>query len=240
MRQDLTARQAVPRAASTTLRIGGFERLSLVDWPGQLSAVVFCQGCGWQCRYCHNQHLIPFTKPSGFEWKAILGWLGRRRGLLDAVVFSGGEPTMQPGLCAAMREAHELGFKIGLHTAGPVPGNLFELLPLLDWVGFDFKAPFSDYARITGHPRGEQAEASFQELLSARIPLEVRTTWHPSLLSTRNLRDMGRELTRAGCTEWVIQEFRPEGCGDDELCKAPTGRIPLEAINVPGLRIIVR
>jgi hypothetical protein len=51
---------------------------------------------------------------------------------------------------------------------------------------------------------------------------------------------MGRELTRAGCTEWVIQEFRPEGCGDDELCKAPAGRIPLEAINVPGLRIIVR
>jgi pyruvate formate lyase activating enzyme len=234
------ARRTLPRAGSSSLRIGGLERLSLVDWPGQLAAVVFCQGCGWHCRYCHNPHLIPFPPASKFAWPDIMAWLEHRRGLLDAVVFSGGEPTLQPGLYAAMKEARALDFKIGLHTGGPVPENLHPLLSLLDWVGFDFKAPFSSYARITGHPHGEQARTSFQMLGSARVRCEVRTTWHPHLLSKEDLSDMARSLSEAGCTEWIIQRFRPDGCTDEELRTAFLGTVPVEAIDVPGLSIIVR
>ncbi|HTU02212.1 MAG TPA: anaerobic ribonucleoside-triphosphate reductase activating protein [Candidatus Sulfotelmatobacter sp.] len=233
-------RSATPRARSSGLRIGGFERMSLVDWPGQLAAVVFCQGCAWNCRYCHNPHLIPFRPPGKFSWENILSWLEHRRGLLDAVVFSGGEPTLHPGLYAAMQEARALEFKIGLHTGGPVPESLFPLLPLLDWVGFDFKAPFPAYARVTGHPHGEQALASYRMLHSVPVPCEVRTTWHPRLLSNADLLDMARSLADAGCTEWIIQRFRPEGCNDQELCAAPIGEVPLEAISVPGLNILVR
>jgi len=236
----LKARRAIPRARSADLRIGGFERLSLVDWPGQLAAVVFCQGCAWHCRYCHNPHLIPLSPPGKFAWEHILSWLGHRRGLLDAVVFSGGEPTLQPGLYEAMQEARALDFKIGLHTGGPVPERLFPLLPLLDWVGFDFKAPFPEYARITGHPHGEQARASFRMLRSVPVPCEVRTTWHPSLLSSGDLSDMARSLADAGCAEWTIQRFRPDGCNDRGLCGAPVGEVPVEAIGVPGLSILVR
>jgi pyruvate formate lyase activating enzyme len=139
-----------------------------------------------------------------------------------------------------MKEARALGFKIGLHTAGPVPGNLSPLLPLLDWVGFDFKAPFSGYARITGHAHGEPARASFQMLRSAGVPCEVRTTWHPRLLSNDDLAGMARSLAGAGCTEWIIQRFRPDGCNDEELRASPVGDVPIEAIAVPGLNIIVR
>jgi pyruvate formate lyase activating enzyme len=214
--------------------------MSLVDWPGQLAAVVFCQGCGWHCRYCHNPHLIPFRQPGRYAWEGILSWLEHRRGLLDAVVFSGGEPTLHPGLYAAMQQARALDFKIGLHTGGPVPENLFPLLPLLDWVGFDFKAPFPSYERITGHSHGEQALASFRMLRSVPVPCEVRTTWHPRLLSGSDLLDMARWLADAGCTEWVIQRFRPDGCKDRELCAAPIGEVPVESISMPGLNIVVR
>ena len=83
---------------------------------------------------------------------------GAASGLLDAVVFSGGEPTLQAGLLDAMLEVRELGFKIGLHTAGMYPQRLAAILPLMDWVGMDVKAPFADYARITGTPgSGERA-----------------------------------------------------------------------------------
>jgi pyruvate formate lyase activating enzyme len=240
VRRILIARRVFPRAGSASLRIGGFERLSLVDWPSQLAAVVFCQGCGWRCRYCHNPHLIPFPPSDRFAWENILAWLENRRGLLDAVVFSGGEPTLHPGLYVAMKEARALGFKIGLHTAGPVSANLSPLLPLLDWVGFDFKAPFSSYTRITGQAHGEQARTSFQLLRSAGVPCEVRTTWHPALLSTDDLAGMARSLAEAGCMEWVIQRFRPDGCTDEELRRTPIGDVPVEAIAVPGLNIIVR
>jgi len=240
MRRLLSAPRAAPRAGSSSLRIGGWERLSAVDWPGQLSAVVFCQGCGWHCRYCHNPHLRPFPQRDEFAWEDILAWLAHRRGLLDAVVFSGGEPTLDPGLNAAMREVRALDFKIGLHTAGPVPASLHPLLPLIDWVGFDFKAPFSDYARLTGHPHGGRARESFRMLRAARIPCEVRTTWHPRLLSREDLREMAGSLAEAGCTEWTIQRFRPDGCSDEELCAAPVGEVPVEAIGAPGLNILVR
>lgn len=240
MRREPVTRSFIRRADSSSLLIGGFERLSLVDWPGQLAAVVFCQGCTWRCRYCHNPHLLPVTKAGKFSWAAILTWLERRRGLLDAVVFSGGEPTLHPGLYAAMRETRALDFKIGLHTGGPVPESLFPLLPLLDWVGFDFKAPFADYARITGHSHGGQAHASFRMLQSVPVPCEVRTTWHPSLLSSGDLSAMARSLAEAGCTEWVIQRFRPDGCKDRRLCAEPVGEVPVDAIGVPGLKIVVR
>ena len=240
VRRILIARRVVPRAGSSSLRISPVERLSLVDWPGQLAAVVFCQGCGWRCRYCHNPHLIPFPPSDKFAWEDITGagWKIVAACSMPSF-FSGGEPTLHPGLYVAMEEARALGFKIGLHTVEPgATAGMSPLLSLLDWVGFDFKAPFSGYARLTGHSHGEQARASFEMLRSARVPCEVRTTWHPSLLSTDDLAGMARSLAEAGYTEWIIQRFRPDGCNDEELHAAPVGAVPVEAIHVPGLNIV--
>jgi len=230
-----------PRASAESLRIGGFERLSAVDWPGQLAAVVFCQGCGWRCGYCHNPHLIPFigTK-TAWPWSDIVAWLGRRRGLLDGVVFSGGEPTLQPGLRAAMQAVRTLGFQVGLHTGGPLPDNLAAVLPLVSWVGFDFKAPFDRYSKVTGHDHGARARASFELLRASRVACEVRTTWHPQLLSRDDLEAMGRTLAEVECPEWVIQRFRPDGCASDELRAQPVGDVPETVMSLPGLNVRVR
>lgn len=244
MQPALTNPAAAPPAGASEgvdLPIGGLEKLSAVDWPGQLAAVVFCQGCAWNCRYCHNPHLIPFARTAdGPPWGEVLVWLGRRRGLLDAVVFSGGEPTWHAALGAAMRQARDLGFRIGLHTGGPSPERMERLLPWLDWVGFDFKAPFASYAKITGRDDGAAARRSLERLLAARIPCEIRTTWHPQLLTEDDLHVMAATLDELGCTEWVIQRFRPDGCADDALCRHPVGEVPPAVCRHARLRISIR
>ena len=103
------------------LSVGGLTPLTTIDYPDNLSAVVFCQGCPLRCRYCHNAELLPRRGATHIAWRDILYFLRQRQGLLDAVVFSGGEPTQQRGLADAIDEVRALGFKIGLHTAGIYP-----------------------------------------------------------------------------------------------------------------------
>ncbi|HEX7972614.1 MAG TPA: anaerobic ribonucleoside-triphosphate reductase activating protein, partial [Thiobacillus sp.] len=156
--------------SSAFLRVGGLTPLSTTDWPGQLAAVVFCQGCPWRCGYCHNPDLIPARGANEIPWDDVLAFLHRRQGLLDGVVFSGGEPTLQAALPDAMREVRALGFRIGLHTGGAYPQRLAAVLPLVDWVGFDVKAPFADYARITGAAgSGARALAGLQQVLASGV-----------------------------------------------------------------------
>jgi len=235
------ARPPADAGAEVNLPVGGFEKLSTVDWPGQLAAVVFCQGCAWRCGYCHNPHLIPFARTADSPaWPKVLAWLDRRRGLLDAVVFSGGEPSWHAELGEAMRQTRTLGFKIGLHTGGPSPERLEPLLPLLDWVGFDFKAPFPSYAKVTGRDDGAAARQSLELLFGAHIPCEVRTTWHPLLLPEGDLLHMAEILSELGCIEWVIQRFRPDGCADTGLCQHPVGAVPATVLRDPRLRVTIR
>ena len=158
------------------LRVGGLTRCSASDFPGRLAAVVFCQGCAWRCGYCHNAHLQPRRGREEIAWPEVLAFLARRRGLLDAVVFSGGEPTLQPSLRQAMEEVKGMGYLIGLHTAGIVPRRLAEVLPLVDWVAMDVKASFEVHEAVTG-TRGSarRARASMQLLRASGIACEFHT-----------------------------------------------------------------
>ncbi|MHB1233273.1 MAG: anaerobic ribonucleoside-triphosphate reductase activating protein [Burkholderiales bacterium] len=194
------------------LRIGGLTPLSTTDYPGQLAAAVFCQGCPWRCGYCHNPHLIPATVKQGIDWVEVMRFLERRRGLLDAVVFSGGEPTLQPGLVAAMHKVRNLGFKVGLHTAGIYPARLARLLPLLNWVGLDIKAPFTDYTRITGVPgSGDSAEASLELILKSGVAHECRTTVHRRFFDAKALIDLAQALKKKGVNHYALQACRSTG-----------------------------
>ena len=139
-----TSPAAPASAAAEALVVGGLQPFTTIDYPGALAAVVFVQGCPWRCGYCHNPQLQPRVKPAeaaGPGWAALRPWLARRVGLIDAVVFSGGEPTLDPALPAAMAEVRAIGLKVGLHTAGIYPQRLAAALPLADWVGLDLKAP---------------------------------------------------------------------------------------------------
>ncbi|MDE2118971.1 MAG: anaerobic ribonucleoside-triphosphate reductase activating protein [Betaproteobacteria bacterium] len=195
------------------LRIGGLTPYSATDYPGHFAAVVFCQGCPWRCRYCHNPHLLPAGTPPAVEWGDMMKFLERRQGLLDAVVFSGGEPTLQKDLEEAVHDVKAMGFKVGLHTAGIYPERLRRLLPLLDWVGMDIKMPFADYERLTGVTgSGAKARTSARWILESGVDYEFRTTVHSALLSRDALAALGRELAAMGVQHYVLQEFRQQGC----------------------------
>jgi pyruvate formate lyase activating enzyme len=206
----------------TNLQIGGLTPLTSTDFPGCLAAVVFCQGCPWRCGYCHNPHLIPRHSDTQMDWPSVLSFLQRRQGLLDAVVFSGGEPTLQDSLESAIGEVRNLGFKVGLHTGGTYPSRLGELLPLLSWVGMDIKAAFSDYDKVTGTPAsGEKARESARLLLSSGVPCEFRTTVHPLYHPRDSLLRLTEELRDMGVRNYVLQEFRPQGCADEKVSSYP-------------------
>jgi anaerobic ribonucleoside-triphosphate reductase activating protein len=162
--------------------------------------------------------LQPANTGTSLEWSALRSWLDRRRGLLDAVVFSGGEPTAQTGLRRALQEVREMGFQAGLHTAGIYPRRLKRLLPLLDWIGFDVKAESLNYESITGvRGSGGAAIRSLDLVLESGIACEMRTTVHPDLLSAESLWRVAESLARRGARHFVVQEFRAAGCMDGVL-----------------------
>ena len=192
------------------LNIGGFTEITTIDFPDQLAAVVFCQGCPWRCAYCHNPHLLDRKGEELLEWSEICSFMERRRGLLDGVVFSGGEPTAQSGLLSAVREMKEKGFLVGLHTAGPHPERLAELLPLLHWVALDIKAPFDAYEKITmvGNS-GKKARQSAHMVLECGLPYEFRTTVYPETLDDVSLIRMAKDLCDMGVENYILQKYRP-------------------------------
>jgi pyruvate formate lyase activating enzyme len=223
-----------PLAAVPRLRVGGFEPFTTTDYPDALAAVVFCQGCPWRCRYCHNPALIAARGERELDFGRVLAWLDRRRGLLDAVVFSGGEPTAQPALPAAIAAVRAAGFAAGLHTNGAYPRRLARVLPTLDWVGIDLKAPSAAYSTVTGvDGSGASALASLDLVRAAGVAHEVRTTVHPLLTAPDALLQLARELARRGVLRWILQRFRPAGCADAALVAAPAA--PLAAATLAGL-----
>ena len=150
------------------------------------------------------------------DWSDVMRFLHRRRGLLDAVVFSGGEPTLQDNIQTAADEVRNLGFKIGLHTGGIYPSRLDKLLPLLSWVGMDIKAAFPDYDKVTGTPKsGKHARESAQLLLASGVSCEFRTTIHPLYHTRNSLLRLAQELQQLGVKHYLLQEFRPHGCTDE-------------------------
>lgn len=212
---------------ATELRVGGLARLSSCDWPGELAATIFCQGCAWSCPYCHNPSLQRMQSNVQIPWESVRKFLLSRRGLLDGVVFSGGEPTLQPALLAAVQEVRAMDYRVGLHTAGIVPERFAELLPLLDWVGFDVKAPFDSYARITGVANsGENALKSLRSLLASGIASEVRTTVHPVLLNMEAIMALKQILLKLGVANFVVQRYRPHE-GHPAVLLSPTPNIEL-------------
>lgn len=195
----------VPGEEAHGLRVGGLTPLSTRDWPGLLAATVFCQGCPLRCGYCHNPELRPVPAPSALPWSEVLALLERRHGLLDGVVFSGGEPTLQPALGAAMTQVRAAGFAVGLHTSGIHPRRLRRVLPLLDWVGLDIKAPPRLYPDVTASTTAAtRALDSLRAVRDAGTPFEVRVTLHP-VLDPPALAELADLLYAEGVTTVALQ-----------------------------------
>jgi len=197
--------------SAADLRIGGLARLSTCDWPGQLVATIFAQGCPWDCPYCHNPDLLTAGE-GALSWGEVIAFLETRVGLLDGVVFSGGEPTAQAAVTEAIQAVRDIGMTVGLHTGGPLPDRLAAVLPNLSWVGLDIKAPFADYEHVTRVAgSGDRALQSLRLLVASGAPFEARTTVHPDLLDAEALSRMADELATEGVRQWVVQAYRRTG-----------------------------
>lgn len=198
-----------PGAPPLGLRIGGFTPLTTIDFPGHLAAVVFLQGCPWRCPYCHNPRLLSAGGQTTMSWENISHFLEQRRGLLDGVIFSGGEPTLQARVVTAIREVKTMGFRVGLHTGGAYPERLKRLLPHLDWVGFDAKAYGDESYRRVTTAAGSWANVtqSLRLLLDSGVDYEVRTTVYPGL-DEDGLLSLARFLAGCGVRYYVVQECR--------------------------------
>lgn len=231
-RETVTERAARGRTVGADdLAIAGLVPLSSVDWPGRLAATVFCQGCPWRCTYCHNRAILDPRTPGAVPFAQVEALLERRRGLLDGVVFSGGEATAQHALVPAARRVREMGFAVGLHTGGAYPARLRTLLglgptgesveaPLIDWVGFDVKAAPAGYETLVGR-RGawERAQVSLRLLLASGVDHELRTTVTPGLID--QLPAILGTVAQAGGERLVLQRMRADGAASAVAAQLP-------------------
>ena len=201
-----------------SINIGGFQPLTTIDYPNNLSCVVFTQGCPWRCRYCHNHELIPSNKETEFDWGHIFDFLKTRVGLLDAVVFSGGEPCLQKNLLSAILQVKSLGFKIGLHTAGCYPDRLQACIKHLDWVGFDIKQLPLNYEQVTQTPKSaDKAWLSLNILLESKVDYQLRITQHPDLINDKQLSQLKRLIKTQYGAKLMVQKCNTQNCLDREL-----------------------
>ncbi|MDF1589768.1 MAG: anaerobic ribonucleoside-triphosphate reductase activating protein [Gammaproteobacteria bacterium] len=192
------------------LNIGGLVPFTTIDYPGHLAAVVFLQGCSWRCAYCHNPHLIDVHK-QGDDDAMLRRFLESRRGLLDGIVFSGGEPVLQSGLVDAIADIKTMGFKVALHTAGANPQRLRQYVskPDLDWIGLDVKTAFANYAQGTGiEGSGDKVQESLKLVLDSGVDYEVRTTVDPNLFTKDSLFQLAHTLADLGVSHYALQECR--------------------------------
>lgn len=192
------------------LNIGGLVPFTTIDYPGHLAAVVFLQGCSWRCAYCHNPHLIDVHK-QGDDGEMLRSFLASRRGFLDGVVFSGGEPVLQSGLVDAIAEIKVMGFKVAIHTAGANPQRLRQHLskPDLDWIGLDVKTTFANYAQVTRvKGSGEKIQESLALVLASGVDYEIRTTVDPNIFTKESLLELAETLAALGVTHYALQECR--------------------------------
>ena len=226
--------QHAPSKLTPLPKVAGLVKLSTTDWPGKLAAVVFLQGCPWRCTYCHNEAILDARAPGALEWGEVLEFLERRRGLLDGVVFSGGEPLLDTGLAGALPSVRELGFQTALHTGGAWPRRLAHLLDtgLLDWVGLDIKHLRHKYHLVTGvRSSGPASWGSLDVVVQSGVAHEVRTTVDPSVHDREDIKRLISELREYRSangnqvSSHVLQEAQPKGAAEKHLTALPNWRL---------------
>ena len=178
--------------------IAGLQTMTLLDFPGKVACTLFLQGCNFRCPFCHNSPLLPQASQPFMTEEAFLHFLQSRRGLLDGVCISGGEPTLQPALSQLLRRIRSLGFSVKLDTNGSRPEVLQALMAenLLDYVAMDVKNCPDRYGQTIGLDTAplDALQQSLRLLLGGQIPFELRTTVVTPLHDLQAMEEMGRWL----------------------------------------------
>lgn len=192
------------------MKICGFQKTTLLDFPEHVAATVFTGGCNFRCPFCHNAGLVLSPdKQESITEEEVLSHLRKRRGLLTGVCITGGEPTLQWDLEGFIRQLKEIGYAVKLDTNGYRPDILWKFLEdgLLDYVAMDVKASVANYAVATGCRKIDvsRIEESIAILKSCRIPYEFRTTVVDGIHSVEEFESIGRLLE--GSRVYFLQDF---------------------------------
>ena len=181
------------------MHIAGLQKMTLLDFPGKVACTVFLQGCNFRCPFCHNSDLLGKDGPEGMTDEELLKFLDTRRGLLDAVCITGGEPTLQPELEKLICAIKEMGYAVKLDTNGAKPEILKKLSQqgLLDYVAMDIKNSPEGYGETVGVPGMDisRVEQSIKFLLAGEQPYEFRTTVVAELHDETTMESMGKWLS---------------------------------------------
>ncbi|GBE35972.1 pyruvate formate-lyase 1-activating enzyme [bacterium BMS3Bbin07] len=201
------------------MTIGGLQKFSLIDYPGKISAIVFMQGCNFRCAYCYNRELVcPHLFKEPIPENEILSFLDSRKGLLNGVVVTGGEPLLQDDLGEFLGQVKAMGYQIKLDTNGSRPDRLEPLISkgLVDYMAMDYKAPLSRYPGVTGvEIDKERIRRSIEVITGSGLSYEMRTTVF-SGLEMSDLLDMMMELQSMNVESYFLQLFKPFlGCKED-------------------------
>ena len=192
--------------------IAGLQKMTLLDFPGKVACTVFLQGCNYRCPFCHNSELLPRQGEPLMDTEAFLSFLKSRRGLLDGVCVSGGEPTLQPDLADLLRSVKALGYAVKLDTNGSRPAVLKALAGegLVDYVAMDVKNSPGRYGETTGLSKADlpAVEESLRFLLSGAVSYELRTTLVQQLHRQADIDEMGAWVASLGNPQkWFLQAF---------------------------------
>ena len=194
------------------MTFSGFFKSDLVNYPGYVASTVFTCGCNFRCPYCHNPEFVIMGSDETYFGETyteeeILAHLQKRKGFLDALVVSGGEPTLHKDLAPFMRKVKAMGLKIKLDTNGSRPEVIRNLIEdgLLDYVAMDLKAPLDKY-RLVGFDDTQAIEESMKLLRDSGIDHEFRTTCPRIFLQES---DFARMADLVGTSPWILQTFNP-------------------------------
>jgi pyruvate formate lyase activating enzyme len=221
-----------------SMKIGHVLRTSFIDYPGRISAVLFTRGCNFRCPYCHNPELVdPSRFGEDVSLQDICGFLEKRRGKLDAVVITGGEPTLQSDLLNFMQRVKSLGFLVKLDTNGTRPEIIQEAFRrnLLDFISMDVKAPWDKYSLVAGCLVNiTPIRKSIETIIASKTAHEFRTTHVRSLLDPGDVVGIA-EMIR-GAQRYVLQKFVPS----KHLDTAYIDREPLSDEEIAGVLPAIR
>lgn len=199
--------------------LAGLQKNSFIDFPGKISCVLFTSGCNFFCPYCHNADLARGEYPARFESTEIIDFLKSRRGMLEGVAITGGEPTLDTGIVDLCRAVKSLGYPVKLDTNGSRPEVLRQLLAqhLVDFIAMDIKAPLTDYRPFSRNPKiHERLSTSIRTIMESAPAYEFRTTCAAPLVNENTVETIARTIEGAAC--YVLQPFnRRAVCLDPEF-----------------------
>lgn len=191
------------------MNIRGFQKNSLIDYPGEICSIIFTQGCNFRCPYCHNPELVePASAPQFIPPEEIIDHICRRRSIIPAVTITGGEPTLQHDLVDFIAQIKEIGVKVKLDSNGTNPRVLKQLIDrkLVDYLAMDIKAPIDRYQDVTNRTViNALILESIKLIMNSGVEYEFRTTIIRPLLSTDDFHGIGRMIK--GAKRYALQQF---------------------------------